>query len=217
MPNIIVDIHEKDSGLFEDIFSRNMGDCTEEYLISGDVSISHNDKTIGIEIKREADFTNSLHSGRLSNQIVNMAELFDMSFLIVENWHPFLGDNDDEYTLADKVRKHELTIRTLNRRLITYETKNQNETIDLISEIIGDLTSGKLFRVKRKAVCIEIDTPSIVMLASLPNVGIERATAILNRFLTPLNAFSKIDEWETLKIGLTADRIDKIKEILGSD
>jgi len=217
VPDIIVDIHEEQSDLFEDIYARDLGNCTEEYLISGDVSISHKAKLLGTEIKRGPDFENSLHSGRLSNQIVNMAELFDMSFLIVEGWHPFVTDSDDEYTIAEKVRKHELTIRTLNRRLITYETRNQNQTIDLLGEIIKDLTSGKLFQMTRKAVDIDAESPQKAFLGRLPHVGVQTATEILERFKTPAIAFENLESWIDVK-GITEERLAEIKKVLyGSD
>jgi ERCC4-type nuclease len=212
VPKIIVDIHEKESGLFEDIYARNIGDCTEEYLISGDVAISYGDKSLGIEVKRESDYENSLYSGRLTNQIVNMAEVYDMSFLIVENWHPHFIDFDEK-VIADKVRRHELSIRTLNRRVICYETKNQIETLDLIEEIIKDLVSGKLFQMKRKAINVLSDSPSVSFIASLPNVGVERARLILEKFRCPLDALNNIDAWEEVP-GITSKRVDEIKKIL---
>jgi len=212
VPKLIVDIHEHESGLFEDIYARDLGDCTEEYLLSGDVSIGHKDKLLGMEIKRGPDFENSLHSGRLSNQIVNMAELFDMSFLVVEGWHPFVTDSDDEYTIAEKVRKHELTIRTLNRRLITYETREQNQTIDLLGEIIKDLTSGKLFQMKRKDVGVATEYPQQGFLSRLPHVGVQTATEILKAYLTPANAFNHLDDWVEIP-GITEKRLKEIREI----
>jgi DNA excision repair protein ERCC-4 len=213
VPKIVVDIHEKESGLFEDIYARNIGDCTEEYLLSGDVAISYGDKTVGIEMKREHDLDNSLRDNRLKNQIINMNIVYNVSFLIIQEWHPHVTEFDNEYTLANKVRIHDKTVKTLNRRVITYETLTQSESIEVIEDIIKDMISGKLFHMTRKPVDIGADNPQIDLISRLPNVGIERATLILEAYGTPLNALNNVNKWDIP--GITADRIDVIKSILG--
>jgi len=208
---IIVDVHEKESDLFEDICQRNIGECREEALKSGDVAVICGGYRIGWELKRNQDYTNSLQSGRLNNQLIELTRTYDFPILVVEAWHPYIGDNPSESEIARKVAVHEKSIRTLNRRVCTYETPDQARTIDLFEDAVKAIQSNKFQYLRRKIVIIDID-PRIELLARMPNVGVTRATELLELFGTPENAFANIDSWVEVN-GITDGRLAEIKRI----
>jgi ERCC4-type nuclease len=50
----------------------------------------------------------------------------------------------------------------------------------------------------------------------LPNVGREKATAILDSYQTPLNALINVDDWSKAVHGLGPVITNKVKEVLGT-
>jgi ERCC4-type nuclease len=52
--------------------------------------------------------------------------------------------------------------------------------------------------------------------ASLPNIGREKATAILKSYQTPLNALINVDDWSKTVYGLGPVISNKVKEVLNT-
>lgn len=209
---IWVDVHERDSGLLEVIQGRGL-QAEEKSLDSGDVVIYCTGKSCGIEIKRSQDYSNSLKEGRLKEQICGLYDNFEFPVVIVEGWKPYFSeDTDDEESIMEKVRKFKMSIRTLNRRICLFETSDMTETCDLIEEIARDMKDNRLFVMKRPIQVEPEVSDSMRILCSLSNVSRERAETLLDKYQTPQNAFNHLSEWHELKIGLTENRCDKIRQ-----
>ena len=57
MPEIIIDVHENDSRIFDDLSSKDLGMIKSgESLETGDILIRFDGYIVGIEIKRKHDF-----------------------------------------------------------------------------------------------------------------------------------------------------------------
>ena len=52
--------------------------------------------------------------------------------------------------------------------------------------------------------------------ASLPSIGREKATAILESYQTPLNALINVDDWEKAVHGLGPVITNRVKDVLNS-
>ncbi|MDD5010255.1 MAG: ERCC4 domain-containing protein [Syntrophorhabdaceae bacterium] len=204
LPEIYIDIHESDSGLFEDMKERDIGQCTVRHMETGDVVIRHDNFEIGCEVKRKNDFENSLHSGRLHDQIFRLTQTYDFPILIVEGWE------GNDYDL------HRKALRTLNRRICVLSTDDQADTIDLFESFIKDINAKKFQYLRRKIVLIDDIDPQISFLASLPNISVTRARELLDLFGSPENAFTHINEWSEIN-GITEDRLFKLKAIWGKE
>jgi len=208
---LIVDVHETDSGILEDLTERDCAECSLDSLDIGDIQI-HSDYSICAEIKRGQDYTNSLHSGRLSEQIWRMLNSnIGFSLLIIEGWKPYTGGDTTEEDWQKQVDMHRKSIRTLNRRIAVFETKDQSDTCDLLESIIKDVANKKFFHVQRKVLLIDDTDDQIVMLASLPNIGINKAKELLDIFGSPENALTHIAEWIEID-GVTEARLQKIRD-----
>jgi ERCC4-type nuclease len=213
---LIVDVHESDSGILEDLIERDCAECSMESLDIGDIQI-HSDFSVCAEIKRGADYTNSLHSGRLSEQIYRMLDsTLGFPMLIIEGWQPYTGGDSTEEDWQKQVDMHRKSIRTLNRRIAVFETKDQADTCDLLESIIKDIANKKFFHIQRKVLLIDDTDDQIVMLASLPFVGINKAQELLDLFGSPENALAHINEWIEIS-GITESRLQKIKDVYSKE
>lgn len=195
MVEIIVDIFEQDSDVSERISYRELGACRMKHLKSGDVVIRYRGKTVALEIKRGADFQNSLQSGRLHLQLAKMLDHYDFCMLVVEDWHPYKSPEDDAESLREKVRKHEKTLRTLNRRVTVQSTKHLSQTVDLIEEIVRDMIAGKLFVMRRPILVQPELSGQMKIICSLPNVKETLAERILDKYGTVEKALADLDNW----------------------
>jgi ERCC4-type nuclease len=54
----------------------------------------------------------------------------------------------------------------------------------------------------------------IFFIASLPNIGREKAVSILNSYQTPMNALINVDRWAKEAYGLGPIITDKVKQVL---
>ena len=209
---IYVDIHEADSEIFEAIAYRKLGVCTMKHLESGDVIIFYRHRSVILEIKRNQDFLNSLKSGRLHNQICKMYD-YDFPMLIVEDYHPYMTPDDDKESIKEKVRLHEKTLRTLNRRITVQSTPHLSATVDLIEEIVRDMKAGKLFVMRRP---IQIDpelSDSMNVICSLPNVKQILGERILDKYGTVEKALADVDNWTEID-GIGKVKLARIKRTL---
>lgn len=213
MVEIIVDIFEQDSEVADHISRRQLGICRMKHLETGDIILRYKCYTVGIEVKRGQDFSNSLKSGRLHNQIARLTECFDFPILIIEDWKPFVGDDDDQASIKEKVRKHNMTVNTLNRRITTYETKHLEATVDLIEELCRDLKMKKLNVIRRPVVVEPGLSDSMKVICSLPNVKEILGERILDKYHTVQNALDNIDSWEDIE-GIGKVKLARIKRTL---
>jgi ERCC4-type nuclease len=97
-------------------------------------------------------------------------------------------------------------------------TASQKETIEFLhvaarQEQIVEKRTPTVHAFKK------IDTTAeaqVYFIASLPNVGREKATAILRFYQTPLNAIISVNDWAKTVYGLGPIITDKAKEVLGT-
>lgn len=197
---ILVDVHEKDSDIFNAIGHRKIAYVHSGNLKTGDVILQYQGYTVGIEIKRGSDFDNSLHSGRLHDQLCRLTECFDFPMLIVEAWR------------GDEIELHRKQSRTINRRICLAHTQDMDETVDIIESIVKDLLKKKL-NVLRRPVFVEKSLdPATNILCAFPQVSKNRADEILHKYGNAENAIKHMDEWPDMKIGMTEERVKKCKE-----
>ena len=64
--------------------------------------------------------------------------------------------------------------------------------------------------------CETISDAQVYFIASLPNIGREKATAILESYQTPLNALINADDWSKAVNGLGPVITNKVKELLST-
>lgn len=200
LPKIYVDVHEDDSDIYSAISARQLGVVQNKNLTTGDVVIRFKGYEVGIEIKRKFDFDNSLHNGRLHDQMYRLTKTYNFPVLIIEGWN------------GDEMDKHVKKTRTLNRRICLYHTEDQYDTVSLMEDMIRDMKKGKFNVLRRKVVMVDDTDPQVNFLASLPNISVARAVDLLDRYGSPERAFKDIENWEVVK-GINESRLEKIQGI----
>lgn len=211
LPTITVDIHEDNSGIHELIIARDMGHTKMHYMEVSDIHINYNGYNVMIEIKRGTDLDHSLHTGRLHNQLANMTEECDFPILIIEDWklHPKDRTPDE---IVKSFESHCKIVRSLNRKVTTYETSGKGVTVDVIEDIVKALVSGRLNVLKRPIVVLEGLSAKMKILCSFPGVNEVLAERILKEYGTPQNAIIYMDDWMNVA-GLGKKKIEAIKKV----
>jgi len=64
--------------------------------------------------------------------------------------------------------------------------------------------------------CETVSDAQVFFVASLPGVGREKATAILDSYQTPINALINVDDWPRAVDGLGPVITNKVKEVLST-
>ena len=95
-------------------------------------------------------------------------------------------------------------------------TASYKETIDFLytaakQEQIVDKRSPIVHAFKK---CDTVSDAQVYFVASLPNIGREKATAILGAYQTPMNALINVEDWSKSVNGLGPVITNKVKEIL---
>jgi ERCC4-type nuclease len=102
--------------------------------------------------------------------------------------------------------------------LAIINTTSYKETTDFLyvaarQEQIVEKRVPTVHPVKR---CETIPDAQVYFIASLPNIGREKATAILKSYQTPLNALINVDGWPKTVHGLGPKISNKVKEVLNA-
>lgn len=195
---ITVDIHEPDS-LYQGLLGLGV-QLEKRHLETGDVVIDHEGLFVGIEMKRKSDFDNSLHSGRLHDQVCRLYENYTYPILLIESW-----DGED-------VDRHLQQVETLNLRIATYKTRGERETVEFIDKIIRLIKQKKLIIMKRPVIVEDDIDLRIQVLSSLPNINKARAAEILAKYQCLEDAFAHVDSWIEIT-GITEERLAIIRKI----
>ena len=95
-------------------------------------------------------------------------------------------------------------------------TSTYKETIDFLytaakQEQIVEKRSPVVHAFKK---CETLADSQVYFVASLPNVGREKATAILGAYQTPMNALINVEDWPKAVNGLGPVITNKVKEVL---
>jgi len=97
-------------------------------------------------------------------------------------------------------------------------TTNYKETVDFL------YTAAKQEQIVEKRIPIvhpvkkheTLADAQIFFLASLPNIGREKATTLLNSYQTPLNALLNLDRWTKDVHGLGSKITKKVRKVIHS-
>ena len=216
VPDLHVDIFEKDSGFADRLRARKVGNVIEEQLVTGDLVLRFKGIDVGFEIKRKNDLENSIKDGRLHDQLYRCINTFSFPILVVEDWHPWTGDGITDEELEKTVTKFKKTLWRFNQFVSTYDTKDMDETIDLIESIITNIRLGKFKYLRRKILVEDTTDDQINFIAGLPNIGINKAKELLDIFGSPENALTHIAEWIEID-GVTEGRLQKIRDIYSKE
>jgi ERCC4-type nuclease len=209
-PTVIVDCREASSaskiakGLVE------KGACVKTVTLEkGDYILSDE---CAVERKTVNDFVYTLTRRYLFEQIFRLKEAYPKSLLLIEGYLPIIY----KYSKVQPAAVWGAMFNLAKNGVAIVNTASQKETVDFLyvaarQEQVVEKRQPTVHAFKN------YDTTSdaqLYFIASLPNVGREKATAILQSYQTPQNALINVDDWGKTVNGLGPVITNKVKQIL---
>jgi len=209
-PTIIVDSREANSApkIVKGLIEKGVKIKTEA-LEKGDYVISDE---CAVERKTVNDFVYTLTRRYLFEQIFRLKESYPKSLLLLEGYMPMIY----KFSKIQPVAVWGAMFNLAKNGVAMVNTTSQKETIDFLyvaarQEQVVEKRSPTVHAFKNYDT---ISEAQLYFIASLPNVGREKATALLQSYQTPQNALINVDDWSKTVNGLGPVIANKVKEIL---
>ena len=211
-PTIIVDSREASSAekIVKGLIERGVNVKTE-ILEKGDYILSDQ---CAVERKTVNDFVYTLTRRYLFEQLFRLKDVYPKSLIVLEGYLPIIY----KYSHIQPASIWGAMFTLAKNGISIVNTASYKETIDFLyvaarQEQIVEKRSPTVHAFKK---CDTLSDAQVYLLASLPNVGREKATAILQSYQTPLNAFINVDDWSKSVNGLGPVITNKVKEVLST-
>lgn len=180
-----------------------------ESLQKGDYVISN---LCAIERKTVTDFVHTLTRRFLFEQLFALKDAYPQPLILIEGYMPII------YRFS-KIRPFAVwgAIFALAKQGVSVvHTTSYKETADFIytaarQEQIVEKRVPAIRPVKKVETLAEAQ---LFFLAGLPNIGREKAEAILKVYRTPMNSLSNVDRWADDVPGLGSKITEKVKQVL---
>jgi ERCC4-type nuclease len=209
-PTIIVDSREASSAekIVKGLIEKGANVKTQ-LLEKGDYILSDQ---CAVERKTVNDFVYTLTRRYLFEQIFTLKDVYPKSLVVLEGYMPIIY----KYSSIQPSAVWGAMFNLAKNGVSLVSTSTYKETIDFLytaakQEQIVEKRSPVVHAFKK---CETLSDSQVYLVASLPNVGREKATAILNAYQTPMNALINVDDWSKAVHGLGPVITNKVKEVL---
>jgi len=180
-----------------------------QYLEKGDYIISDE---CAFERKTVQDFVYTLTRRYLFDQLFLLKEAYPKPFILIEGYFPIIY----KFSRVNPSSVWGAMFALAKRGINMIHTTSYKETIDFLytsakqEQIVGKRIPA-VHPVKKTETLAETQ---IFFLASLPNIGREKAVSLLETFETPFNALVNLDRWARDVHGLGPKIAKKVEEVL---
>ena len=180
-----------------------------QYLEKGDYIISDE---CAFERKTVQDFVYTLTRRYLFDQLFLLKEAYPKPFILIEGYFPIIY----KFSRVNPSSVWGAMFALAKRGINMIHTTSYKETIDFLytsakQEQIVEKRIPAVHPVKKTETLAETQ---IFFLASLPNIGREKAVSLLETFETPFNALVNLDRWARDVHGLGPKIAKKVEEVL---
>jgi ERCC4-type nuclease len=211
-PTVIVDSREANTAakIVKGLIEHGVNVKTET-LEKGDYILSDQ---CAVERKTVQDFVYTLTRRYLFEQIFRLKEAYPKSLLLIEGYMPMIY----KFSKIQPVAVWGAMFNLAKNGVPMVNTSSYKETVDFLcvaakQEQIVEKRSPTVHAFKKNDT---LSDAQLYFIASLPNVGREKATAILQSYQTPLNAVINVDDWSKTVNGLGPVITNKVKEVLST-
>ncbi|XHH09827.1 MAG: ERCC4 domain-containing protein [Candidatus Bathyarchaeia archaeon] len=211
-PTIIVDSREASSAqkIVKGLIEKNVTVKTQ-MLEKGDYILSDQ---CAVERKTVNDFVYTLTRRYLFEQLFLLKDVYPKAMLVLEGYLPIIY----KYSSIQPQAVWGAMFNLAKNGIAIINTGSHKETVDFL------YTAAKQEQIveKRSAVvhafknCDTLADSQIYFVASLPNIGREKATAILGAYKTPINALMNVEYWSKTVNGLGPVITNKVKEVVST-
>ena len=209
-PTIIIDSREAKSGSKIVKGLKEVGaEISIRHLEKGDYVIS---SQCAFERKTVSDFVYTLTRRYLFEQLYTLRECYEKPFILIEGYLPIVY----KYSKIQPASVWGAMFALAKNGINLIHTNSYKETIDFLytaakQEQIINKRSPVVHPVKKHD---SLADAQIFFMASLPNIGREKAISLLNSYQCPLNALVNVDQWSKDVHGLGPRITKKVKKII---
>ncbi len=211
-PTIIVDSREANTAekIVKGLVERGAKIQTH-VLEKGDYILSDE---CAIERKTVQDFVYTLTRRFLFEQLFKLKEAYPRSMILIEGYLPVIY----KYSRIQPSAIWGAMFNLARNGIAMITTTSHRETVDFLytaarQEQIVEKRKPSVHAFKRTET---ISDAQLYMIASLPNIGRDRALAILRCYQTPINALINVDDWSETVDGLGPKITSRVKEVLST-
>ena len=211
-PTIIVDSREASSAakIVKGLVERGVTVKTET-LEKGDYILSDQ---CAVERKTVHDFVYTLTRRYLFEQLFRLKEAYPKSLILLEGYLPIIY----KFSHIQPVAVWGAMFNLAKNGIALVNTTSYKETIDFLyvaakQEQIVEKRAPTVHAFKKMDTLADAQ---LYFVASLPNIGREKALAVLRSYQTPLNAMINVDDWAKTVHGLGPVISNKVKEVLNT-
>ncbi|MCW4047971.1 MAG: hypothetical protein NWE99_10525 [Candidatus Bathyarchaeota archaeon] len=211
-PTIIVDCREANTAakIVKGLIERGVAVKTE-VLEKGDYILSDQ---CAVERKTVHDFVYTLTRRYLFEQLFRLKDAYPKALILLEGYLPIIY----KFSHIQPAAIWGAMFNLAKNGIAIVNTASQKETVDFLyvaarQEQVVEKRTPTVHPFKRTDT---IADAQVFFVASLPNVGREKATAILRSYQTPLNALINVDDWAKTVYGLGPVISNKVKEVLNT-
>ena len=190
-PTIVIDSNEVSSASKIVTGLRTLGaEIKAKHLPKGDYVISDR---CAIERKTVQDFPYTLTRRFLFDQLYGLKELYPTPIILIEGYLPIIY----KYSRINPSAIWGAMFALAKQGIALIHTTNYKETVDFLytaakQEQIVEKRTPAIHAVKTMGTLADAQ---IYFIASLPNIGREKAMAILKSYQTPINALINVEGW----------------------
>jgi ERCC4-type nuclease len=165
-----------------------------------------------VERKTVNDFVYTLTRRYLFEQLFRLKDVYPKSLIVLEGYLPIIY----KYSNIQPQAIWGAIFNLAKNGIAIVNTASQKETIDFLytaarQEQIIEKRSAIVHAFKK---CDTLSDAQVYFIASLPSIGREKSTAILDSYQTPLNALINVDDWEKTVHGLGPVITNRVKDVL---
>lgn len=211
-PTIIVDSREASSAekIVKGLVEKGANVKTE-MLEKGDYILSDQ---CAVERKTVNDFVYTLTRRYLFEQLFRLKDVYPKSLIVLEGYMPIVF----KYSNISPASIWGAMFNLAKNGIAIVSTSSYKETIDFLytaarQEQVVEKRSAVVHAFKK---CDTLSDAQVYFIASLPSIGREKATAILDSYQTPLNALINVDDWEKAVHGLGPVITNRVKDVLST-
>jgi len=211
-PTIIIDSREANTAqkIVKGLRERGVN-VKIEALDKGDYVLSDE---CAVERKTVQDFVYTLTRRYLFEQLFTLKEIYPKSLILLEGYLPIIY----KFSRIQPVAVWGAMFNLAKNGIAIINTTSYKETIDFLhvaarQEQIVEKRTPTIHPIKK---CETLSDAQIYFVASLPNIGREKAISILKSYKTPINALINVDDWPKNVYGLGPKISARVKEVLST-
>ncbi len=211
-PTIIVDSREASTAakIVKGLIERGVNVKTAP-LEKGDYILSDQ---CAVERKTVHDFVYTLTRRYLFEQLFRLKDAYPKSLILLEGYLPIIY----KFSNIQPVAVWGAMFTLAKNGIALVNTSSYKETIDFlyVAARQEQIVEKRIPTVHPFKKCETLSDAQVYFVASLPNIGREKATALLSSYQTPLNALINVDDWSKTVHGLGPIITNKVKEVLNA-